>query len=83
MTEEERQKLTAALHERAESAANKANSAAKAASGWRRWVYAAVAILAGAGAFFTATSCSASYTQSASGDISANVTIVTPEPYRK
>ena len=83
MTEDEKKKLAAALHERAENAANMANSRAKTASGWRRWVYAAVAIIAGAVAFFTATSCTASYTQSASGDISANVTIVTPEPYRK
>jgi len=83
MTEEEKKKLTEALHERAENAAKTANSAAKAASGWRRWVYAAVAIIAGAVAFFSATGCTASYTQSASGDISANVTIVTPGPYRK
>jgi hypothetical protein len=77
MTEDERQKLTAALHERAESAAKTANSAAKAASGWRRWVYAAVAIIAGAVAFFTATSCTVSYKQSACGGIEFSSAIVT------
>lgn len=77
MTEEEKQKLTAALHERAESAANKANSAAKAASGWRRWVYAAVAIIAGAVAFFTATSCTVSYKRNAAGGIEFSSAIVT------
>lgn len=77
MTEDEKKKLAAALHERAENAANKANSAAKAASGWRRWVYAAVAILAGAVAFFTATSCTVSYKQSAAGGIEFSSAIVT------
>lgn len=77
MTEDEKKKLTEALHERAESAANKTNSAAKAASGWRRWVYAAVAIIAGAIAFFTATSCTVSYKQSATGGIEFGAAIVT------
>lgn len=77
MTEEEKQKLTEALHERAESAAKEANSRAKAASGWRRWVYAAVAIIAGAVAFFTATSCTVSYKQSAVGGIEFGAAIVT------
>lgn len=73
----DQQKLTVALHERAESAAKAANSRAKAASGWRRWVYAAVAIIAGAVAFFTATSCTVSYKQSATGGIEFGAAIVT------
>lgn len=77
MTEDEKKKLTAALHERAGSAAKTANSAAKAASGWRRWVYAAVAIIAGAVAFFTATSCTVSYKQTAAGGIEFSSAIVT------
>lgn len=83
MTEEQKAQVKADLHSGAARVAANANSKAKSATGWRKWVYAAVAIVAGAVAFFTATGCTASYTQSASGDISANVTIVTPEPYRK
>lgn len=83
MIEQQKAQVKADLHSGAARVAAKANSKAKEAAGWRRWVYAAVAIIAGAVAFFTATGCTASYTQSASGDISANVTIVTPEPYRK
>lgn len=83
MTEQQKAQVKADLHSSASRVASKANSKAKSATGWRKWVYAAVAIIAGAVAFFTATGCTASYTQSASGDISANVTIVTPEPYRK
>jgi hypothetical protein len=83
MTDEQKAQVKADLHSGASRVAANANSKAKEAVGWRRWVYAAVAIIAGAVAFFTATGCTASYTQSASGDISANVTIVTPEPYRK
>lgn len=83
MTEQQKAQVKADLHSGASRVAAKANSKAKEAAGWRRWVYAAVAIVAAAVAFFTATGCTATYTQSASGDISANVTIVTPEPYRK
>ena len=44
---------------------------------------AAAAILAAAVAFFTATGCTASYSQSAAGDISATVTIVQPSELQK
>ena len=83
MTEQQKAQVKADLHSGAARVAKNANSKAKESAGWRRWVYAAVSIIAGAIAFFTATGCTATYTQSASGDISANVTIVTPEPYRK
>lgn len=83
MTEQQKAQIKADLHSGAARVANKANSKAKEATGWRKWGYAALAIIAGAVAFFTATGCTASYSQTASGDISANVTIVQPEPFRK
>ena len=83
MTEQQKAQIKADLHSGAARVASKANSKAKEATGWRKWVYAALAIVTGAVAFFTATGCTASYSQTASGDISANVTIVQPEPFRK
>jgi Rieske Fe-S protein len=77
MTEEKAQ-LKANLHTGAARVASTANAKAKSATGWRRWLYAAAAILAGAVAFFTATACTASYSQTAAGDISATVTVVQP-----
>ena len=83
MTEEQKAQVKADLHSGAARVAANANSKAKEAAGWRRWVYAAVAIVAGAVAFFTATGCTATYTQSASGDIQFSATVVQPEQYRK
>lgn len=83
LTEQQRAQIKADLHSGAARVASKANAKAKAAEGWRKWVYAALAIIAGAVAFFTATGCTASYTQTAAGDISFSGTVVTPEPYRK
>jgi uncharacterized membrane protein HdeD (DUF308 family) len=83
MTDEQKAQAKADLHSGAARVASKANEKAKAATGWKRWIYAALAIIAGAVAFFTATGCTASYTQSASGDISATVTVVQPETNRK
>lgn len=37
--------------------ATSANKKAAAATGWRKWLYAIIAIIAGAVAFFTSTSC--------------------------
>lgn len=65
------------LHGWASRTAAHANSKAKEAAGWKRWLWALGAIVAGAVAWFT-TGCTASYSQTASGDISANVTIVQP-----
>lgn len=70
------------LHGWASRAAAHANREAKASTGWKKWLYAAAAIIAGAVAWFT-TGCTASYTQTAAGDISAKVTIVEPQPYCK
>lgn len=66
------------LNSTASKIATAANTKAKSATGWRKWVYAALAIIAGAVAFFTATACTASYSQTAAGDISATVTVVQP-----
>lgn len=83
MTDEQKAQVKADLHSGAARVAANANEKAKNATGWRKWVYAALAIIAGAVAFFTATGCTASYTQSASGDIAATVTLVQPETNRK
>lgn len=71
------------LNATAQKIATSANKKAKSATGWKKWLYAAAAILAAAVAFFTTTGCTATYSQSASGDISATVTIVEPQPFRK
>ena len=83
MTDEQKAQVKADLHSGAARVAANANEKAKAATGWKKLLYAALAIVAGAVAFFTATGCTASYTQSASGDISATVTVVQPEANRK
>ena len=84
MTEETKKaQIKADLHSGAAKVAASANSKAKEATGWRKWLYAAVAVIAGAVAFFTATGCTATYSQSAAGDIQFSATVVTPEPYRK
>lgn len=82
MTDEQKAQVKADLHSGAARVASKANEKAKNATGWKKWLYAALAIIAGAVAFFT-TGCTASYTQSASGDIAATVTLVQPEANRK
>lgn len=70
--------MKTALNSTASKIATAANAKAKSATGWRKWLYAAAAIIAGAVAFFTATACTASYSQTAAGDISATVTVVQP-----
>lgn len=71
------------LHGWASRTAAHANSKAKEATGWKKWLYAIAAVIAGAVAFFTATGCTASYTQSAAGDITFTATVVEPAPYQK
>lgn len=83
MTDDKKAQIKADLHSGAAKVAKNANAKAKGSTGWRRWVYAALAIIAGAVAFFTATGCTAHYSQTAAGDISFSGTVVTPEPYRK
>ena len=83
MTDEQKAQIKADLHSGAARVAKNANAKAKAASGWKKWLYAIAAVIAGAVAFFTTTGCTASYTQTAQGDIAATVTVVQPEPFRK
>jgi hypothetical protein len=71
------------LNSAAQKIATNANQKAKNASGCKKWIYAAVAILAGAVAFFTATGCTATYSQTAAGDIAATVTVVQPAEFQK
>lgn len=82
MTDEQKAKVKSDLHSGAARVATNANSKAQSATGWRKWVYAAVAIVAGAVAFFTATSCTVHYEQSAGG-IRFSSTVIEPEPFRK
>ena len=83
MTEEQKAQIKSDMHSGASRVAASCNQKAKTATGWKKWLYAALAIIAGAIAFFTTTGCTASYTQSASGDIAATVTLVQPETSRK
>lgn len=82
MTEEQKAQIKSDLHSGASRVAASCNQKAKTATGWKKWLYAIAAVLAGAVAWFT-TGCTASYTQSASGDIAATVTLVQPETNRK
>lgn len=83
MTDEQKAQVKADLHSGAARVAANANSKAKAASGWKRWIYAVLAIVAGAVAFFTATSCTVHYEQSATGGIRFSGTVIEPEQHRK
>lgn len=75
MTEEQKAQIKADLHSGAARVAKTANEKAKAASGWKRWLWAAGAIIAAAVAWFT-TSCTASYSQTAAGDIEYRGSII-------
>lgn len=57
MTTEQKSQSLADLHSGASRIATSANKKAATASGWRKWIYALIAIIAGAVAFFTSTSC--------------------------
>lgn len=82
LTDEQKAQIKADLHSGAARVAKNANAKAKSTTGWKKWLYAIAAVIAGAVAFFT-TGCTASYTQTAQGDIAATVTVVQPEPFRK
>lgn len=82
MNDEQKAQIKADLHSGAARFASSANANAKAASGWRRWIWAIAAIVAAAIAFFT-TSCTADYTQTADGNIHFSGTVVTPAPFAK
>lgn len=75
MTPDQKNRLKTA----AEKAAASAATAARSASGWRKWLYIAAAIAAAAAAIFLSTGCSASYTQTP-GNIAAAVRIIPLSP---
>ena len=49
----DKKQIKETVHEVADKAAKKANEKAKQASGWRRWLWAAGAVIAAAVAWFT------------------------------
>lgn len=53
MTEEQKKQVKADLHSGAARLAASANQKAKQAKGWKKWLYAIAAVLAGAVAWFT------------------------------
>ena len=57
MTTEQKSQIKADLHSGASRLASSANKKASTATGWRKWLYALIAIIAGAVAFFTSPSC--------------------------
>lgn len=65
MTTEQKSQIKADLHSGAARLATSANAKAAASTGWRKWLYALIAIAAGAVAFFT-TSCTPAQVKTAS-----------------
>lgn len=82
LTEQQKAQIKADLHSGAARVAKNCNDKAKSTTGWKKWLYAIAAVVAGAVAFFT-TGCTASYTQSAAGDITFTATVVEPAPHQK
>ena len=82
MTEEQKAQVKANLHSGAARVAKKANENAKTATGWKRWLWAAAAIVAAAVAWFTAA-CTASYSQTAAGDIEYEARVFPVDAWQK
>lgn len=82
MTDEQKAQVKANLHSGAARVAKKANENAKTATGWKKWLWAAGAIIAAAVAWFT-TSCTASYSQSADGAIEYTGRVCPVDAFRK
>lgn len=82
MTDEQKAKIKADLHSGAARVAKTANERAKTATGWKKWLWAAASIVAAAVAWFTA-GCTASYSQSASGDIEYAAHVFPVDAFRK
>lgn len=61
---------------------DKAEEKAKVGTGWQKVLWIAVCVVCAVAGYFL-SGCTASYTQSAEGDIAFTTTIVQPEPYRK
>ena len=64
MTEEQKKQVKADLHSGAARLAASANQRAKQATGWKKWLYAIAAVLAGAVAWFT-TGCTPAHVEQA------------------
>lgn len=64
MTEEQKAQIKADLHSGAARVAANANEKAKNATGWKKWLYAIAAVLAGAVAWFT-TGCTPTHVEQA------------------
>ena len=75
MTDEQKAQIKADLHSGAARVAKTANEKAKAASCWKRWLWAAGAIIAAAVAWFT-TGCTAHYSQTTDGAIEYSGSII-------
>lgn len=82
MTEEQKAQIKADLHGGAARVAKSTAERAKTATGWKKWLWAAGAIIAAAVAWFT-TSCTASYSQSAAGDIEYEARVFPVDAWRK
>ena len=82
MTDEQKAQIKADLHSGAARVAKTANEKAKTATGWKKWLLVAAAILAAAVAWFT-TACTASYSQTAAGDIEYEAHVFPVDAWRK
>lgn len=82
MTEEQKAQIKADLHSGAARVAKSTAEKAKTATGWKKWLWAAGAIIAAAVAWFT-TGCTASYSQSAVGDIEYEARVFPVDAFRK
>ena len=82
MTDEQKAQIKADLHSGAARVAKTANEKAKAATGWKKWLLVAAAIVAAAVAWFT-TGCTASYSQSADGAIEYTGRVFPVDAWRK
>lgn len=82
MTDEQKAQIKADLHSGAARVAKSTAEKAKTATGWRKWLFVAAAIVAAAVAWFT-TSCTASYSQTAAGDIEYEAHVFPVDAWQK
>ena len=82
MTDEQKAQVKANLHSGAARVAKSTAEKAKTATGWKKWLLVAAAIVAAAVAWFTA-GCTASYSQSADGAIEYTGRVCPVDAFRK
>lgn len=82
MTDEQKAQIKADLHSGAARVAKSTAEKARTATGWKKWLLAAAAIVAAAVAWFT-TACTASYIQTAAGDIEYEARVFPVDAFRK